>query len=221
MAAPQKQPRQTARVVGLTQVQDNLAWLKAQNQRLARTGWVLACILLASLSANGLLVYYRPAPVYYAVTPDLRIFALAPLDQPTLTRAGLIQWAQRTVTDTFSLDFQHWKRVLDAVRGDYTPQAFNSLLASMQKNMLPVITQHRLVVDVAVPQPPAITATWLNSGVRYWKLVMPLTLSYEGSTNVGQNLVATVVVERITQSAVPRGVVIAQITLSQDTGASP
>ena len=204
-----------------TRVADNIAWLRKQHDTLVKVVFLLAGTTLGLLVLASVVLLMRPRPVYFATTPDLRVVALTPLDQPTITNAGILNWAGRVLIDTLSLDYLHYRQSLLAAQPYYTQEAFNSLLTSMkQRHVLDIIEQQNYNVSVTLTGAPALQQEWVASGRRYWRVGMPFIMSYHTGTNSAQSisLAATMVIERVPESDNPDGVKVAQLVLSQTLG---
>lgn len=199
-------------------VPDNIAWLRAQHTKLVKATFLLAAIVLVLIGLVCVVAIVRPRPVYFATDPNLRVVPLTPLDQPTITDTGLLNWAGKVLIATLSLDYLHYRQTLLAVQAYYTAPAFNSLLASMKaRNVLEIITQQSYDVSVTITGAPALEQEWVVGGRRYWRVGMPFIMSYHTSSGVGQsiNLNAVMVIERVSESDDPQGVKVAQLVLSQ------
>lgn len=201
---------------GLSWVQGQLRWFR----KLAYRSVVVS--ICSSAAALGLFVVVvvllltRPAPRYFAATPNLKLAPMTPLSKPVMSESGLLNWAAQAVTDTFSIDFVHWRQQLSRVSKNYTHTAFESMLSSLQSSgNLSYIRKNRLSVSVTATKAPVILQKGQIAGAQAWKIQMPLKLSYESSQGVNntQTLVATLVVKRVSTHQFPRGVAIAQIVL--------
>lgn len=196
-----------------------LAWYRLQYQRVMKLALYLVVALCVSLSVIAFLILTRPAPRYFAATPDLKLAPLIPLDQPVLTQQGLLNWASETVTNALSLDFLEWRNKLSRVREHFDEAAFPSFLASLTSSgVLDMVREKRLSVSAVISRAPVVVASGLVDGKMTWKIEFPLVVSYESSQGVEstQKLMATVLVRRASTVATPRGVVIQQVVLKRD-----
>ena len=191
-----------------------LQWYRAQYNRIVRLALVLGVVALAGMVIIAVLLWNRPAPRYFATTPDLRVAPLVPLDKPVLTQQGLLNWTTEVITDAISLDFLAWREKLTAVREHFDTAAYKSFLASLNgSGVLEMIREKRLSVSAVVTQAPVIVSSGLVGGVATWKIEFPLVVSYESSNGVEstQRLLATVLVGRASTVNTPRGVLIQQV----------
>ena len=142
-----------------------LGWYRAQYQRAMKLVLCLVVALCACIAANMLLIVNRPAPRYFAATPDLRIAPLVPLDKPILTQQGLMNWVTETITSAVSLDFLEWREKLSRVRENFEDEAFKSFLASLNSSgVLEMIQDKRLSVSAVVTRAPVISASGFVGG---------------------------------------------------------
>jgi intracellular multiplication protein IcmL len=210
----------TAPVVNAETIIGGVAWYRAQYGRAMKLALALVLALCVAVAAIAFLVVTRPAPRYFAATPDLRLAPLVPLDKPVLTQQGLLNWVAETITNAVSLDFLEWRDKLSRVRENFENEAFKSFLASLNSSgVLQMIRDKRLSVSAVVTRAPVITASGLVGGKATWKIEFPLVVSYESSQGVEstQHLMATVLVCRAATVTTPRGVVIQQVVLKRDS----
>lgn len=106
---PAEEERVSPELYGGEQVFGGLAWYRAQYYRAVKLCFVLGGGLAVSAGIIGVLLYARPAPQFFAATPDLRLAPLVPLDKPVLTQQGLLNWVSETITGAVSLDFLEWR----------------------------------------------------------------------------------------------------------------
>lgn len=189
-------------------------FLRDQNKKLVTFLMILSVGVILSVSLNMIQFFAKSEPRYFAATQDLRIFELTPLNKPTMSQGGLLNWTTRTMADTFSLDFLHWREQLTDVRPNYLPSAFDSLLRDMKRSgIMAMVNDKRLNLKTVVTQAPIISAEGILNGVATWRIEFPLMLSYESSRGVEttQNLKAEVIVQRVSTLKNVKGVQIKQV----------
>ena len=203
---------------GLEWVTNELSWHRTQARR-AMVATVIALVaLIISVGINGVLLSFRPGPVYFMTSPDGRLVQLTPLDRPVMSQAAMLNWVSGTVAQTLSVDFLNYRSQLMAVQDNYTDAAYNQLISSLIKSgNLGMIKSQRLSVSATVAQAPVVIAHGDIGKTEAWKIQFPVTVSYESSGGVGntQSLLATALVERVPQTQFPRGLAIAQLVLAQ------
>ncbi len=197
-------------------VVESKEWYKLGYKNAIFVSLILSCILCFSLLFNFIQVFSSPSPKYFAFTNDLRIKNLVPLNKPTITQNGLLNWVSRVVVDTMEIDFLHWKKSLIRVKPDYMEKTFNELITSLKDSgNLDMIIKQKLIVSATIDGTPIITAEGVLSGRKAWKIEIPLTLSYqtsEGIENI-QRLTAYLTVCRVPVTEHPKGIKISQIVL--------
>jgi len=217
-------PRPAAQAVaksgkgGLEWVANEMSWHRTQARRALVAAIIALVALIISIAINGVLLAFRPGPVYFMSSPDGRLVPLTPLDKPVMSQAAMLDWVSSTVVQTLSVDFLNYRRQLMAVQDNYTDPAYNQLISSLiQSGNLGMIKSQRLSVSATVSQAPVVIAHGDIGKTEAWKIQFPLTVSYESSGGVGntQNLLATALVERVPQTQIPRGLAIAQLVLAQ------
>lgn len=202
---------------GMRIVRESMEWYRDRYRQMTRilVGSSIGNVLLIVLV--GILLITEKEPRYYAVTPDLRIQEMAALSEPHIPNAGLSNWVAQTVVSTLSLNFRNWQDQLGQVRAAYDPEAFKSLLVAMRSNgILNLIEEKRLVCSAVVQDAPVIHASGMQRGSYMWRLKMPVLVSYESSRGIEyrQNLVADILVQRVSTLEYPVGINIRQIILT-------
>jgi intracellular multiplication protein IcmL len=189
-----------------------------QNPRLFNVVSVLAVCLLLMVGLFFYLALSQPEPKYFAVTPDLRLLELTPLNEPYISAPTLIDWTSQTVTSALSLDFLHWRRKLMAVKENFSENGFNSFVNSLKNGgHIKKIESDRLNLSCALTGAPVIVNTKMIGSRLTWKLELPVLVSYQSSNGVvaSQNLIALVTVQRADTTQKIKGVEIKQIVLSK------
>ncbi|MDR3205236.1 MAG: DotI/IcmL/TraM family protein [Deltaproteobacteria bacterium] len=189
-----------------------------QNHALFRTLSILCPLLLISFALNLYLFFSLPNPKYFAVTSDLRVLELPPLNEPVIENRALANWTAEVVSKSMSLNFLTWRRTLADIRSEFENQGFDSFLKSLDNGgHLEKIEKERLSLSCVLNGAPVVVSQERKDGAASWKLEMPLILSYESSSGVvaTQNLLAEVVVRRVKTTFNPKGVAISQIVLTK------
>lgn len=175
---------------------------------------LLAAALLPSAWAHVWKALNPTAPEYFATSADGRITPLVPISEPYVPQEALLTWVQQAVNQAYTFDHVHQKEQLSRMRELFTAQGFESHRKALtDSGMWETIEQRRLISQVVTAAPPVVT----NQGVlahRYaWRLEVPITISYQGSSNVSppQSNVAEVLVVRMPTNVVPRGYAIHQL----------
>lgn len=158
---------------------------------------------------------FKPSPVYFASTPDLRLAPMVPLNQPMMNDAGLSNWASKVVSQSLSFGFTNWQRELQGVRSDFTPPAFSSFYAALKNSgLLDKVLKER--IDLTATSGSVVIANRGMLGGKYaWLLKMKVHVTFEGSggTLGTQDYNAKVTVQRVSTAEHPRGVQIVSINL--------
>ncbi len=207
-------PSQGMRIAG--NIANSVSHAQALNRTLSMALAITLLLLAVSLAVNGVLVISRPAPQYFAATPDLRILPLTPLDQPRISDPALASWAGNAVVETLSFDFISYKNQLFKVQDRYTTGAFATLISSLKENqILSTILERRLILHTSMLSTPHVVSTAITNGRKTWTIEAPLLLSYEGSSGVAttQRAMAVITVQRVSEADYAPGVRIAQINV--------
>ncbi len=219
VSGKQKRPRPKKRQLKskpMALVSESRTWYKDQYRRSTMINLILSIVLAGSLSFNAAQLFLKTPPVYFAATSDLRILPMTPLDQPALTKSGVVDWASGVVRDTLTLNFLDFRTQLSAVKDNYFDEAYSGLLKSLEESsILPVIKNKRLNLKTTIPESPVITASGVLNGKFSYKIEFPAILSYESSNGVEntQHIIAKVLVQRVSATVNPKSVQIRQLIL--------
>ena len=195
---------------------------RALSRRLAAASIVGAGAALLGIAVAAATFVWRPAPVYYSVTPDLRVIKMTPLQEPYISDQGLLDWTSAVVCQTLRLDFLRFREELTSVEGDYTPAAFRQVVGMLQSSgQLDMIRHQRLLMSAIPEAPPVIESEGELAGRYAWKISFPILVSYEGSGTASSKvkMVATALVVRVPTTFNPRGVAIQQVNVVAQGGA--
>lgn len=195
---------------------ESRGWYKDKFRQTTTLSLMLATMLTVSLFTNLVQSCSKPEPRYYAVSQDLRVLELQPLNEPFVSQDGLFNWTTKTITETFSFDFVHWRDQLMSTRQNYTEQAFEDLIGSLKNSgNLEMVRERRLVLSTSIVRSPVITAQGEIRGRMAWRMEFPLKLTYESSEGVvaSRDLMCEVLVHRVQVTDHPRGIKIAQVIL--------
>ena len=203
---------------GTELVVESREWYIDQSRRLFLYGLCITIALICSIGTNIAQVLTRPQPVYFAVTPDLRVMELPPLSIPVVSDNTIVNWTVDAVTRALSLDFLHYREKLMDSRINFHPEAFNSFVSSLQSSgNLQKIQDERLNLSCVMRQAALVTNSGVVQGRMTWRIEMPILLSYQSSRGIvsSQPLLAQVLVQRASTLSNPRGIVIRQIVLAR------
>lgn len=184
---------------------------------------VLAILLFALMIIFllvGALVYvvtHPPAPKYFATNTSGRIVPLVPLDQPNLSTASLLQWANTAAVAAFTYNFVNFRAELQAASEFFTPEGWQAYLESLRtSNNLVAVRAKQLVVSAVATGAPVITQQGVVGGRYTWQVQMPMLVTYESPSQVTQqSLMVNMVITRVSTLDSPRGIGIAQFIGTQ------
>lgn len=197
---------------------DNYKLIQQRNKLFLKITLATLLVCVLSVGLNIFQFASRPLPVYFAVTPDMKLTKMVSLAQPYITDNTLKGWLVRAVNDTMAIDFRNYERVLLDAKKFFTKDAHTSLINSMQSsNIIKVVTERRLICTPIISKAPIVLEQGVLRGVYMWKLEMELDLSYEGSKGVEltQHLVAEIIVQRTSTLENEQGINIRQIVFRE------
>lgn len=197
---------------------DNYTLLKNRVNVLIKICLILSASLFISVGLIISFLINRPSPVYFAVTPDLKLVEMTSLAEPYVNDNVVKSWLVRSINDTLAIDFRNYERTLLDARKFFNYEAHVSLIKSMQdNNIINYVKEKRLILTPIIQQSPIILGKKVIQGVHVWICELELALSYEGSKGVErtQPLVAKIVVQRTSTLDNPEGINIRQIVFEE------
>lgn len=173
-------------------------------------------ILVTLIGALTYIITHPPAPQYFATTTDGRIAPLVPLDQPNLSSAALLQWANTAAVAVYNYNFINYRQALQEASDYFTPDGWAEFLNALNSsNNLKAVIEKKLIVSAVATGAPVI----LEQGPlvdRYaWKVQMPMLVTYQSASQFSQqSVVVTMLITRISTLSSARGIGIAQFIVS-------
>lgn len=177
----------------------------------------LALLVSLILNFTGIyaLIYvysHPPKPVYFPTSATGRITPLIPLDQPNMSDPEIKQWANLAIIAAYSYNFVNYRSELQASSEFFTPEGWNTFIAALKSsNNLQAIISNKFVVSAVATQAPVILKTGVYNGRYYWRIRMPIIVTYQSSTLFSQTpLVVYMLITRVSTLNTPKGIGIAQ-----------
>jgi intracellular multiplication protein IcmL len=137
-------------------------------------------------------------PVYFAADNN-RFLPLIPLSKPYRKTSDVIDYAKKSLDETFMLDFNNYQAQLEAVRDRYTQAGFKNIVQNLADNgTLNMIRSKRMNLT-STTGTGVLIQEGDDGGAYGWVIRFPLTLKLIGQTTEmpEQRLIATVIVHRI------------------------
>jgi intracellular multiplication protein IcmL len=185
----------------------------------------LSCVLLMSLLLNVILVcsvlflsFHRPPARYFATTPQGKLIALKPRNEPVLSSTAISDWVARSVPQIFDIDFLNYRKQVMHSRDYFTSYGWEQFLEHFSITLNKIKTD-KLVAHAVVTDVPYVTRQGIVKGVYTWQVQVPLLVTYQkGSEEETQHLVWTVLLKRVDNNISDQLVGIAQVVQTiQDT----
>lgn len=199
---------------GAQQTMESVSWYRQAAQKGQRLNILLGLMLLMSLTTNGLQLFFRPVPVYFGMTADLRLLPMPPLSSPVMSDAALKAWVAEAITTSFNLTYVDWRNQLSACREFFSAQHFAQFAQTLvAEGHIPLLEQKKAIMHAVPTGTPTIVKSGVLKGVRTWEIEVPLLVTYETSAGrvASNNLVVVVRVQRMPTTDYERGVAITQL----------
>ena len=186
--------------------------LAAKSLRVARWSAISASL---GITIGVLGWVLRPDPVYFATNEDGRLIELRPLDQAIHSRAQLINWATRAVTEAYTFDWVNYRNDLAKVEDYFTTEGFNSFIKALKDSgNLESVVDNRYVVTAAVAGSPKVINDRVINDRQYWRIKIPIQIGYESAKSTrSQTGDALVTLVRVPAHKKPDGIAIQQFIL--------
>lgn len=188
----------------------------------------LLLILVLSFTLNlilvGLISYvitHPPAPKYFATTSDGRITPLIALDQPNLSTSAVLQWANTAAVASYTYNFVNYRSELQAASEFFTPDGWSDFLNALETSTnLSAVKDKKLVVSAVATGAPVVLQQGLLDGRYSWRVQMPILATYQSASEISrQNILLTMLIQRVSSLNSARGIGIAQF-IAQSEGSS-
>jgi len=177
---------------------------------------VLMCVVAIVLTIG--LIYMsvnRQEARYYATTTSGNVIPLQTLNEPVVSDSYLIQWAALSVRSSFNLDFIHLQANLKSARKYFTNNGFTAFVNALKTSkVLQTIKDSKLVSSAVVTKSPVILNKEIIGGRYSWEVQMPVLVTYtSASASTQQELIATLMIQRVPVLGVAEGIQITTISL--------
>ncbi|WP_088698662.1 DotI/IcmL/TraM family protein [Halomonas campaniensis] len=180
-----------------------------------KVSFIMGLCLAGSIGLNGYLGYKvaNVEPRYFAATGNGRIIPLIPLDQPVMSVADVIDFAQKATRRSMTLDFVNYREQLEDSRHYFTDSGFQSFINSLSNSgILDSIRNGRYNMN-ATTETGVLVQQGVVDGRRVYVVNFPLTVKLAGQTSErpDQKFLATVRVQRISTAIDAQGIAITQV----------
>lgn len=183
---------------------------------------LLLCIFIIAILMGSIIymVSNPPEPRYFATTNDGRIMPLIPLEQPNLSNAALLQWANTAAISAYTYNFIDYRQRLQEASEYFTPDGWRAFLDALKaSNNLNAVTDKKLIVSAVAVKAPTVLEQGVLMGRYTWKVQLEMLVNYQSpSQMVQQNLVVTMLIVRVPTLSSARGIGIAQFIVSGNSG---
>jgi intracellular multiplication protein IcmL len=180
-------------------------------------GFFIIFILVCSIFY---IVTHPPAPHYFATSNDGRIVPLIPFDQPNLSNAAVLEWANTAATAAYSYNFVNYRQALQQAADYFTPEGkqmfFNAIKSS---NNLQAVIAKKLIVSAVATGVPVVLEQGLVAGRYTWKVQIPMLITFQSASQFSQQSVTvTMIIVRVSPLESPRSIGITQFIVSGGGG---
>lgn len=159
----------------------------------------LGTLFFLSIAVACLALYAIKGKVeVIATTEDGRIIKSVPLPVAFVTEPRVLSFADECLRDSFSHDFENYRRTMNYAKGCYTSEGGKAFDKAIEPTLLD-IRQKRLVLSVTTEPPTIVRGPMLVAGRATWEVQSVLTLYYQGTRErfPAQQRLATMTIVRV------------------------
>ncbi|OGT31792.1 MAG: type IV secretion protein DotI [Gammaproteobacteria bacterium RIFCSPHIGHO2_12_FULL_35_23] len=180
----------------------------------------IAIIIIAVMA--WIIVYqqtHKPAPKYFATTSAGQLIPMVPLDQPNLSDSAVLQWVSTAVTSLYTYDFLNFRSTFQANSQYFTTDGWRAFLSSLEQSRnLEAVQDKKLTVQAVPAGAPIILSENNINGIYTWQVQLPILVTYQSlSEEFNQNLLVTIVIQRLSTLDSEYGIGIAQLVVQQQS----
>lgn len=166
--------------------------------------WI--CVFLAfvlNIALVGAVVYrsmQKPAPQYFAATPDGRIIQEHPISDPVKSDAQVLAYVSKVTNIIYQRDYVHWQAQLQTASNYFTPAGWRNFSATVKaSNNLNTLTQYSMVTKVQITGVPQILRKGVLGGHYSWVVKIPVLVQYVSPAHatISQSLDITYIIIRV------------------------
>lgn len=193
------------------------------NYRRIITILLLAAVIIFGLASTLIyMILNPPPPRYIAMYPDGRLLPLIPLSQPNMSSSALLQWANSAAIAAYTYSFVNYRSELQAASEFFTPDGWRAFLDQLKTNgNLDAVIDKKLIVSAVATQAPFILEEGELNGRYTWKVQMGMLITYQSASQVApQQVVVTLLIQRLSPLSSPKGIGISQFIVSGGSAVS-
>lgn len=170
----------------------------------------IVCLVILIIAAIYI-INNPPKPKYFATYADGKIVPLIPLNQPNVSQASLLQWANTALIAVNTYDFFNYRDALQKASEYFTSDGWQAYLAQLKSSRnLNAVLEKKLVVSAVATQAPVVVREGLLDGIYSWTVQIPILVTYQSASEYSQqSLFVTLLIKRISTLTSPNGIGIA------------
>lgn len=179
----------------------------------AQTAIILVAIFIIAIEGYWI---HKKESKYFATNGGM-ITEIHPTDEPAYSADQVMDFANRTMIKSLSLNFVNYENQLTSVRGDFTAEGYVSFRKALtDSGLLKDISDKRLNVKLSTTPGTLITEGLIRGTKTYaWQYRIPVTVQLVGQAQDyrPQPYDLMVQVRRVKEDEDPRGIQVAQVIL--------
>jgi intracellular multiplication protein IcmL len=159
-----------------------------------------------------LLPFTKPAPLYYAITPQRKVLRLVGLTMPNMTNRAVLSWATTSITEVMTMGFGDIAVRLPKQRIRFTSRGWETYIDAFNRlKIAQTFRQSQLVLTTVPSNTPVVVNQGVNSDNIYqWTVQMPVIMTYATNNNAmrKQRATVTLIIVRVPAEDVSSGIAI-------------
>ncbi len=159
----------------------------------------LVWVALAQVVVLSYLSVRSPDIDYYVTSANGNDVPVQPLDRPIVSNQYLEQWSALAVRSVYNVDFLHWKDQLNKASIYFSPEEFQKFQEAMSSSgVTDRLENDKLIASAVVTSSPVILAKGVLEGRFFWKIQVPVLVTYAGSSaSSKKQITVSLVVSRV------------------------
>lgn len=177
---------------------------------------IMIVIVLISVSAGTVAIFFKPSPLYFAAREDGGILPLTPVKEPFLTDNQVLNFATEGITRALSFDFASYRQdLMDSAKYFSQPAgwaAFNNALNS--SGTLQYVISNKIITSATANGGMIVNRGAGSDGIYHWVIQIPVIITYLSASEKADNkLLIELDVIRVPTWTNSRGVAIRQVNM--------
>lgn len=189
---------------------DSLIWLRI-------VILVQLVFLICQIGFVALQFKTEPEPIYFALNPKDQLINSAPLNEPALTDAELLNWLTEAMIVSFSFNYHNYNKIAEKIEEYFDSTGIESYLKMITSSkQIQQVVNKKLILSGRPTAAPRIVQDGVVDGIYAWQIYLPFIFKFNNQKiSVNSELTLDILVVRAPEQQAPLGVKIVGIQVKQ------